>query len=343
MSIFRIFVALTLCFGAFCFAAAADSTKSYSRYIPEVHATMRMQYEISTEDGYGHFNVRNARVNMKGSLTDFLGYFLRADFSDRGKFVMRDAYAIVQPAASLRIMLGQMRVPLSVSATRSVHEYWFAHSSLVNHGMWSSRKVGIKARYSFRLVEAPAFVEGGVFSSSSTTDHKPWSKDYTFGAVGAATFGQWTPEVGFQSNMLGSVRCNLWDASLTWADGTLWEAEIEGLWKGYSHNSAPATKAFNIKGRRFFPLRSRFADRVSLDLRYDGATDLYGASADDPAILELTQTKRQRITVGSTLAYLKGPVQAHLRLNYEQFFHSSHHSYDTSDSNRLCLELMLHF
>ena len=42
MSIFRIFVALTLCFGAFCFAAAADSTKSYSRYIPEVHATMRM-------------------------------------------------------------------------------------------------------------------------------------------------------------------------------------------------------------------------------------------------------------------------------------------------------------
>lgn len=334
---------MALCCGFALTATASDSVKARSRYIPELHATMRLQYELSTEDGAGHFNVRNARVNLKGSLTDFLGYFLRADFSDRGKFVMRDAYAIFTPSGRVRLMMGQMRVPLSVDATRSVHQYWFAHSSLVTHSMWSSRKVGLKGRYSFCLGQAPAYVEGGVFSSASTSDHRPWSKDYTFGIIGVVDVGQWRPEIGFQSNMLGNVRCNLWDASLTWTDGSLWEAEVEGLYKAYSRNAAPATKALCVQARRFFPVRSRWADRLSVDARFDCAGDVYDIadSPDEPLIVG--QTARRRLTLGSTLAYLDGPVQAHLRLNYEQFFHTSRHVPDVADSNRLCLELMLHF
>lgn len=161
--------------------------------------------------------------------------------------------------------------------------------------------------------------------------------------MGVVTFGGWRPELGFQSNMLGTTRCNLWDASLTWTDGALWEAEVEGLYKGYSHNAAPATKALCVQARRFFPLRSRYADRVSVDARFDCAGDLYGADADDNGRLQVAQTARKRITVGTTLAYLDGPLQAHLRLNYEQFFHNDAHVYDTADSNRFCLELMLHF
>ena len=74
-------------------AAAADAD-SVSRYIPEVHATLRTRYEVATESGEARFQVRNARVNMNGDVTDFLGYFLRADFCDRGSFKMLDAYAI---------------------------------------------------------------------------------------------------------------------------------------------------------------------------------------------------------------------------------------------------------
>lgn len=169
----RLLLALLVGGTAWLSATAADSTRTRNKYIPELHATMRLQYEVSASDGAGRFNVRNARVNLKGNLTDFLGYFLRADFSDRGKFVMRDAYAIFTPSSRLKVMMGQMRVPLSVDATRSVHQYWFAHSSLVTHDMWSSRKVGLKSRYSFSLGAAPAYVEGGAFSSASTSDHKP--------------------------------------------------------------------------------------------------------------------------------------------------------------------------
>lgn len=323
--------------------AAADSLKTNKKYIPEVHATMRFQYELSTEYGAGHFNVRNARVNMKGSLTDFLGYFMRVDFCDRGELVLRDAYATLTPGEHLTIMMGQMRVPLSVDATRQVNEYWFAHSSLVTHRMWGSRRVGLKARYGYSLGSSPAYVEGGVFSSASTSDHTPWSKDYTFGIVSSATFGDWRPEIGYQSNFTGTTRCNLWDASLTWKLGREWEAEVEGLYKAYSRKAAPATKAICLQGRRFFPLRSRYANSVSADLRVDYAGNLYGTPVGDDGRLSVVQTARKRITVGSTLAYFEGPVKAHLRLNYEHFFHSGAHTDGVADSNRLCLELMVHF
>ncbi|MDE6269421.1 MAG: hypothetical protein K2M12_01025, partial [Muribaculaceae bacterium] len=313
------------------------------KYLPDVHATMRFQYELSTENGDAHFNVRNARVNIKGNVTDFLGYFMRVDFCDRGELVLRDAYAIISPSTRLKLMMGQMRVPLSVDASRQVNEYWFAHSSLVNHKMWSSRKVGLKGRYTYNIGSAPAHVDAGVFSSASTSDHTAWSKDYTFGIITTATFTDWRPEIGFQSNMLGTTRCNLWDASLTWRSGNEWEAELEGIYKAYTRNAAPATKAACVQARRFFPLSCRYANRISADVRFDCANDLYGGTPDEEGHLSVIQSARKRITLGSTLAYFSGPVKAHLRLNYEQFFHSENHVSSAADSNRLCLELMLHF
>ncbi len=322
-------------------AAAADAD-SVSRYIPEVHATLRTRYEVATESGEARFQVRNARVNMNGDVTDFLGYFLRADFCDRGSFKMLDAYAIFHPSQTVQVMLGQMRVPLSVDATRSVNAYWFANRSLPSRDMWSSRKVGVKGRYSFSVGAAPAYVEGGVFSSASTSEQTSWSKSYTFGIVGVVTTGDFTPEIGFQSNELGNVRVNNWDASLTWCHGE-WEAEAEFLYKVYTNRAAKAVKAFNIMGRRFFPVKSRYVNRLSVEARYDGATDNCDGALDDDGRLCVTQTSRRRLTAGATAMWLKGPVKAHVRLNYEQYFHDGGHVASPADGNKLCVELMVHF
>ncbi|MDE6453913.1 MAG: OprO/OprP family phosphate-selective porin [Muribaculaceae bacterium] len=325
--------------------AAPDSTSApYKKFLPEVHATLRARYELATESGDGRFQVRNARVNLNGSLTDFLGYYLRADFCDRGSFKMLDAYAIFKPDAHWRVMMGQMRVPLSVDASRSVHNYWFANRSLPARDMWGSRKVGLKARYSFSPAGASAFVEGGIFSSASTSAQTSWSKNYTYAVIGAVEAGDWTPEIGFQSNELGSTRVNLWNMSLTWERDGLWEAEGEVLWKCYSNNAARTVFAYNLMARRFFPLNCRFANRLSADLRFDSSTDNCDGARNEHGDLIVTQTARKRLTVGATLAWLKGPVNTHLRLNYEQYFHKAGHISSPSDgANRLCLELMLHF
>lgn len=323
-------------------AWGADSTKTANKYIPEVHTTLRARYEVATADGDGRFQVRNARVNMKGYITDFLGYFLRADFCDRGNIKMLDAYAIFKPSKPVQVMFGQMRVPLSVDASRAVNAYWFTNRSFPGRDMWTSRKVGIKSRYSFSLGKAPAFIEGGVFSSASTSAQTGWSKNYTFGIIGAVTCGDFTPEIGFQSNKPGKVRINNWDASLTWLHGP-WEAEAEFLYKIYTNDAAESVKAFNLMGRRFFPLRSPYANRISLDLRYDYAGNNCDGALNDEGKLYVTQTERHRITVGTTVAYLRGPVKAHVRLNYEQYFHSAEHVNSPADANKLCLELMLHF
>ena len=91
-------------------AAAADSTASLKKYMPEVHATLRARYEISTADGDGRFQVRNARVNLKGNIADFLGYYFQADFCDRGSFRMLDAYAIFSPSRFCQSMSGLWQV-----------------------------------------------------------------------------------------------------------------------------------------------------------------------------------------------------------------------------------------
>lgn len=41
--------------------------------------------------------------------------------------------------------------------------------------------------------------------------------------------------------------------------------------------------------------------------------------------------------------WLKGPVKAHVRLNYEQYFHDGGHVASPADGNKLCVELMVHF
>ena len=323
-------------------AAAADTTATYKKYVPEVHATLRARYELATESGDARFQVRNARVNLNGYVTDFLSYFMRVDFCDRGKISVLDAFATVSPSSRLRVMLGQMRVPLSVDASRAVNQYWFANRAFPGKDMWSSRKVGLKARYGFDIGKAPAYVEGGVFSSASTASQNTWSKSYTFGAIGVVTLGDFIPEVGFQSNEVSHVRVSNWDASLTWHHGP-WEAEAEILYKHYAHDAAQSVKAYNIMARRFFPLKSRWANRLSLDLRFDGMTDNCDGTTDDEGALVVTKAARKRLTVGSTLAYFRLPVKAHLRLNYEQYFYGTSHVAAPADGNKLVLELMLHF
>ena len=322
-------------------ASASDSI-DWKKYVPEVHATLRTRYELNTQDGSSRFQVRNARLNLKGKVTDFLGYYLRADFCDRGEFKMLDAYAIVTPVRGLNIMLGQMRVPLSVDGSRGPNSYWFTNRTLLARDMWKSRKVGIKARYTFSIHGHSTFVEGGVFSSASTADQTAWGKHYTFGVIGGISLGDWVPEIGYQSHMVGTTRANLYDASLTWTHG-LWQAEAEALYKAYSNKAAKAVKAFNVMARRFFPIRCRMADRVSADLRYDSSTDNCDGKRDDTGRLTVTQASRRRLTLGSTISYLKGPVKAHLRINYDQNFHLADRSYTASEDNRLTVEIMLHF
>lgn len=313
---------------------AQSASEDIKKYLPTVSATLRARAELSTETGEGRFQVRNARLSLKGSVTDWLGYTLQADFCDRGSFRMLDAYATLRPDSHWQLMLGQMRVPLSADATRSVRDYWFANRSLVARDLWTSRRAGIKARYTL----GRAYLEGGIFNNASTSAQTSWSKDYTYSIIGVLSAGRWRPELGFMSKDLGTERANIWNASLSWSCGQ-WQAEAEGVLKFYS-GGEDATRAINLMGRRFFNLNWRMANRLSVELRYDASSANYEVEEEN---YEVQRTKRHRITAGVTLAYLQGPVNAHLRLNYEQYFHAAAHTRTAADGNKLCLELMLYF
>jgi|GEM_PF-4582535 len=51
----------------------------------EIHGTLRGKYEYQTEEKEGRFQVRNARVNITGSLSEAVDYKAEIDLCDEGK------------------------------------------------------------------------------------------------------------------------------------------------------------------------------------------------------------------------------------------------------------------
>ena len=78
---------------------------------------------------------------------------------------MLDAYVRVQPAAPLKLTLGQMRVPFTIDAHRSPHLQYFANRSFIAKQVGNVRDVGAAAAWTFEG-SVPVTLEGGVFNGS---------------------------------------------------------------------------------------------------------------------------------------------------------------------------------
>ncbi|MDE6609447.1 MAG: porin, partial [Muribaculaceae bacterium] len=50
-------------------------------YKPQIHGTFRGRYENELRDGYGRFQVRNARISAKGMVAPSNDYFMQTDLS----------------------------------------------------------------------------------------------------------------------------------------------------------------------------------------------------------------------------------------------------------------------
>ncbi len=341
----RRFVGATMIASAFYCGAADtpvenDEPKTWIKYLPEFHGVMRSRFEQLTENGgEGRFQVANARVNMRGDVTDFASYYFQVDFCNSGVVKILDASTTLKSDKGWKIMAGQMRVPFSVEASKSIDDYLFTNHSFIGTYVGNFRGVGVKMGWNAGF--APIYVEGGVFNSAAMTSHERWQKDYVYAIKSRYTFSNCFIEGAFESRCPDGIRFNMYDASFCWSAGR-WHTEAEYVYKHYTNGSASACHAYNFMADYRMPIDAEWFNQMSFQGRFDGATD-HSTGFRTDGLLTINQPSRKRVTGGVTMSYLREKSGLDLRLNYEQYFYHKNYEKIAGEGNRVSLELIFWF
>lgn len=320
--------------------ADTDNADKQFDYIPKVHGTIRTRYEMATEDVMSRFQVRTVRVSLGGNAAPFIDYYMQTDLNDRGEYKFLDAWGRVAIADGVKVSLGQMRIPFSVDASRSPHQYYFANRSTVGKLVGQQRGVG--GKIAVAIAGTGLTAEAGVFNTHSITKQKVWERTMDASCKARYTFGNMFVEGGFESVVPDSVRINQIDAAIHWGAGR-WMVEGEYLYKHYTRDRFKPTHAWNVMADYRMPIRTNTFNYVSFQARYDGTTDNSQGVRDDDGFLYITEPRHQRATIGTTFSYVHPKVRADLRIDYENYFYPSQTIVDTDDKSKIVVELVIRF
>lgn len=323
-----------------CVAAMASTADTIS-YVPHVHGTVRTRFEASTEHGDYRFQVRNARVSLDGKIAPIADYFIQADFCDRGKMKILDVWARVWATRSVGFQAGQFRMPFGVDPFRAPHTYYFANRSFIGNMMCNVRAVGFKVMW--HPENMPFKLEAGAFNPNTISDHSTWNKKLSYALKLTAAIKNLELATGIQSLSPDSVRMNLVGLAATWRWGR-WIVEGEYMYKHYTHLRHKSAHAYNIFANYRMPLKSRFFNRLSFQGRLDGMTPHSSGTRNPECLLVTNHPARNRITVGSTISYVRTKnMFLDLRLNYEKFFYHSGYAPDSDEGDKIVAELVFRF
>lgn len=345
IKLFRTIFILILCSVCMPIWAQADSTAVEKvNYVPEVHFTLRGAYEWNTVTGQSRFMVRHARASVTGQVLTWAGYHVQVDLCDRGKFKILDVFMRLTPAERLKIIIGQSTLPFSLSGARAPRNYYFSNRSFPGKYYGTTRSAGIKAAYT--LSGIPLYLEGGVFNSTTMEDHQGWNSHFTYSV--RAQLQPCVPllgHIGFQSRVpaegSGGTRLNMLDTGLLLNCGR-WTFEGEYMMV-HCTGAFPTSHLWEVLAVYRIPLHTRMFNRLSLESRYDGHTALTNGARDETGTILVTHPRSSRLTVGSTISSIKGPVHFDFRLNYEQYFHDRAETPSPENDSKLVATVCLYY
>ena len=320
------------------FAAFAEIT--VKDYLPTVGGVMRTRFEVETQTGWNRFAVNNARVWLKGNIIPRLSYFVATDLCNQGQFQFLDAYGKFDIGEGFAVQAGQFRIPFGVDPFRGPGGYIFADRSFIGRDIDNIRAVGAQASYTFQK-QLPAVITIGLFSPHSITEHNVWSKTFNYALKAEVPVGPFKITGGFQTIKPDSVRMNMADATIFFSKGR-WSAEAEYMYTHYLKNSFPDVHAFNVWIDYAIPLKKTIFDKLSFQGRFDANTRFSKGILNEGSLSE-DFPGRKRITVGSTLSYVKKPLKCEIQLNYEKYFYEKGTSGPLGRNDKVVAELIISF
>ena len=329
----------------------AQENRKASKYLPQVHGILRGKYEYQPELDASRFEVRNARLSASGELPLRSAYKLEVDLCDEGSIKMKDAWVRITPWKTLRISVGQQRMPFSIDAHRNPSAQYFANRSFIAKQVGDMRDVGLQAGYTWTNKEQRPIVilDAGIFNGSNLDNQKTaWHTDINYSArlqllpisgLAIVPSIQHTAIADRQAHYT-SLDCG------AYYEGHGLHLEAEYLHKRYQHHTFGPCTAVNAMAIYRQRLRKPgcFIQSISYLARYDHMDDhssgQQGFAADGR--LAITDYERHRMTLGTTLAVRNPYFPTEIRLNYERYWYP-HDGAKESEQDKLVAELMIRF
>lgn len=353
MTIGKTSVILFLALCCNCIALAQD-------YQPHIHGILRGKYEYQPDLDAGRFEVRNARLSAEGNLPARSSYKLEVDLCDESAIKMKDAWVRVNPVSTLRVTLGQQRMPFTIDAHRNPSAQYFANRSFIAKQVGDMRDVGAAVGYDIVNAESRKILslDAGVYNGSNLDNQKTaW---FTSPAYSARI--QYFPVK--QLAVMPSVQHQLIanrQASYTSFDiGSYYEhrgihLEAEYLHKHYSDNAFTDCNAVNAMAIYKHAIKSEraYLSAISYLVRYDymdnhsdgkkGFDTTTSAADGASGKLILTDAQRHRMTLGATFSVRNPYFPTDIRLNYEKYWYPHNGTPKESEQDKLVAELMIRF
>ena len=322
------------------------------KYAPQIHGIMRGKYEYEPDLGASRFEVRNARLTVEGNMPLRSSYKLEVDLCDESAIKMKDAWVRVNPWSTLRITLGQQRMPFSIDAHRNPSAQYFANRSFIAKQVGDMRDVGAAVGYDVKQGDRKVLsLDAGIYNGSNLDNQKTaW---FTSPAYSARV--QYFPVKGLA--IMPSVQHQLIagrEASYTSFDfGAYYErngfhVEAEYLRKFYAKNAFDDCNAVDVMAIYRQPLKreNSFIQSISYLARYDymgNHSDGKKGFVEGTTRLTLSDAERHRFTAGVTFHVRNKYFPTDIRLNYEKYWYPNHATPKESEQDKLVAELAIRF
>ncbi len=324
---------------AACISASAQEFKPSMT----VNGVMRSRWEMSTIEGHegeNRFAIRNARLWLSGKATPNIDYFMRADFCDMGKIKFLDGWTRFKLSQEFSVQTGQFRIPFGRDTFKGPGNYIFANRSFLGKDEANNRAVGFQVMY--KHPSLPLNIHTGVFSPHSISDHYPWSNDMTFATKATLQTGCLEFTGGFQTIAPAGIRMNMADAAVTLTYGQF-TAEAEYMYTHYTHKSFADNNIYNTWAKYDIPMRKGMFNNLAFMGRFEGTgPHSTGVPASDGKLIA-DNPARRRLTLGTSLAYIKKPLKCELQLNYERYIYNKDTAPTMDRGDKIVTELILLF
>ena len=249
-------------------------------------------------------------------------YKLEVDLCDESAIKMKDAWVRVSPISTLRITLGQQRMPFSIDAHRNPSAQFFANRSFIAKQVGDMRDVGAAVGYDIINMEncKKLSVDAGIYNGSNLDNQKTaW---FTSPAYSARI--QYFPIKGLA--LIPSVQHQL----------------IAGRNASYTSVDFGAYAMAIYK----IPVKKGYLGGVSYLLRYDymdNHSDGKKGFAEGTTRLLQSDAQRHRLTAGVTFHVANKYFPTDIRLNYENYWYPNGGTPKESEQDKLVAELMIRF
>lgn len=329
-----------------------ENYETNNHFMPKIHGILRGKYEYEPDLDASRFEVRNARLAVNGKLTLRSEYKLEIDLCDESSIKMKDAWVRVNPWRTLRLTIGQQRMPFSIDAHRNPSAQYFANRSFIAKQVGDMRDVGFQVGYDVKDHDGRNIlsIDAGVFNGSNLDNQKTaW-----FTSPGFSARIQYFALKGlaiipsFQHQQIAERKASYTSVDIgSYYETKKWHVEMEYLRKFYDHNSFTDCNAVDamVIYKQNMKSDKDFIESVSFLGRYDYMQDHSSGKSgfeDGSALLKLTDAERHRMTLGSTF-YVRNPYfPTEIRLNYEKYWYP-HGEAKESEQDKLVCELMVKF